>query len=184
VRAKKDGRGGAVRAGIEWGLTVPEAAGPQAFVEMDCDFSHPPGDIPRGLAMLDQADVVMGCRYPDGVIVGWPLGRRVFSFLANSLARTLICWRIPDYTNGFRFYSRRAATVTCQAPQRHKGYIYLSETIVEFLKSGLLIRCFPIRFVNRQRGVSNTSLHEVRAALCGLLEIAWRYRFGGGKVRP
>jgi len=183
VRAKKDGRGGAVRTGLEWGLGLPADQIPDAFVEMDCDFSHPPADLPRGLALLQDADVAMGCRYPDGVVVGWPASRRVFSFCANLLARALISWRIADYTNGYRFYSRRAAALTCQAPQRHKGYIYLSETIVEFLKARMTIRCFPIRFVNRQRGVSNTGLREIRSALFGLFEIAWLYHFGSRKAQ-
>lgn len=180
VRAKKDGRGQAVRTGIEWGLSAADRPTFDAFVEMDCDFSHPPDDIPRGLGLLADSDVAMGCRYPDGKIVGWPFRRRAFSFLANLLARMLIRWEIYDYTNGFRFYSRRAAELMCQRPQRHKGYIYLSETIAEFLKRDMKIACFPIVFVNRERGVSNTSLREIRSALFGIFDVAWRYRFVRG----
>lgn len=178
VRGGKEGRGGAVRAGIEWGLARPEF---DAFAEMDCDFSHPPSDLPRGLALLDGAAVAMGCRYPDGTIVGWPWSRRVLSFLANLLARVLIRWNIHDYTNGFRFYTREAARVMCAAPQRHRGYIYLSETITVFLRNQLTIVCFPIRFVNRKRGATNTSPGEVVRALAGIVDIAIRYRLGGGR---
>jgi dolichol-phosphate mannosyltransferase len=178
VRASKSGRGGAVRAGIEWGLALTKEQRFDTFVEMDCDFSHPPSDLPRGLDLLRVADVVMGCRYPDGKIVGWPLYRRGFSLMANLLTRSLIDWGIADYTNGFRFYTAHSASIMCRVPQRHRGYIYLSETIAAFLQQGLRIRCFPIRFVNRQRGKSNTTLHEVISALSGLLQIAWAYRFG------
>jgi dolichol-phosphate mannosyltransferase len=177
VRGKKEGRGGAVRAGIEWGLARPEF---DAFVEMDCDFSHPPSDLPRGLSLLTAAEVAMGCRYPDGTVVGWPLSRRVFSFLANLLARALIRWSIHDYTNGYRFYTRRAAGIMCAAPQRHTGYIYLSETITLFLRNNLEIACFPIVFVNRRRGATNTGVREIASALAGIVEIALRYRFGAG----
>ena len=175
VRSKKDGRGGAVRAGVEWGLSRPEF---DAFVEMDCDFSHPPSDIPRGLALLGGADVAMGCRYPDGTIVGWPKTRRAFSFLSNLLARVLVRWNIHDYTNGFRFYSLRAARLMCDTPQRHTGYIYLSETIAVFLTHGMAIACFPIVFVNRERGVTNTGLREVWSAFTGIVEIGFKYRVG------
>lgn len=178
VRSKKEGRGGAVRAGIEHGLARERFL---AFVEMDCDFSHPPSDIPRGLALLGEADIAMGCRYPDGTIVGWPWSRRSFSFLANFLARVLIRWSIHDYTNGFRFYRRASAQVMCAAPQRHTGYIYLSETIAIFLAHGLRIACFPIVFVNRRRGATNTGLREVVSALAGLLQIALRYRLGAAE---
>lgn len=176
VREKKDGRGSAVRTGIQWGIENSVNFG--AFIEMDCDYSHPPTDIKKGLDFLRKADVVMGSRYPDGTIIGWPIGRRIFSFLANLLARTLISWSIADYTNGYRFYSKKAASYMCQISQKHKGYIYLSETLTYFLKKEYTIFSFPIVFVNRERGKSNTNIKEILSAFTGILSLAWLYRFG------
>jgi dolichol-phosphate mannosyltransferase len=176
VREKKSGRGGAVRHGFQWGLEEREDF--DSFVEMDCDFSHPPGDIPTGIERLRNHDIVIGARYPDGKIVGWPLSRKVLSYCANLLARALISWRVPDYTNGFRFYSREVAAFMCSIPQRHVGYIYLSETIAAFLKAGYRLNSFPIVFTNRTVGVSNTSPREVMTSLGGIFGIAWNYRFG------
>src|SRR5437868_10800754 len=120
TRAKKDGRGGAVRAGFAWALAGDTVF--DAFVEMDCDFSHEPLAVQTGLQLLRAGnDLVIVARYPRGTIVGWPLRRRIFSLLANQLARYLIDRSIADYTNGFRFYSERAAKVLVQQPQRHKG---------------------------------------------------------------
>ncbi len=170
TRSKKDGRGGAVREG----LAAHRDQGFECMVEMDCDFSHLPSSIPEGLALRQAgADVVIGSRYPDGTIVGWPRSRRVFSFFANILARSLIDWSISDYTNGFRFYSPRAVEVLLQKPQRHRGYIYLSESLSYLLRAGMRVERFPIYFKNRERGVSNTSFGEVRAALGGIVSIAW-----------
>ncbi|MGE3973235.1 MAG: glycosyltransferase [Bdellovibrionales bacterium] len=174
VRSKKDGRGGAVREGLKWGLQNSENF--EAFVEMDCDFSHPPTDIEKGVGMLKDADMVMGSRYPHGEIIGWPLKRRVFSFFANQLARTLIDWKISDFTNGYRFYNRRAAEFICKMPQQYKGYIYLSETISYLLRAGFRLDSFPIVFVNRQRGESNTNLGEISHALKGVFKIGWEHR--------
>lgn len=174
VRSKKDGRGGAVREGLNWGLAQSQKF--EAFVEMDCDFSHPPTDINKGIELLNDADMVMGSRYPDGEIVGWPMKRRVFSFFANQLARTLIDWKIEDYTNGYRFYNRRAAEFICQQPQQYKGYIYLSETISYLLRAGFRLKSFPILFVNRQRGESNTNIKEITHALKGVFQIGWDHR--------
>jgi dolichol-phosphate mannosyltransferase len=176
VRKKKDGRGGAVRDGFAWGIA--EDRGFEAFVEMDCDFSHEPQAIATGLSMLGQSDVVIGARYPDGTIIGWPASRRVFSFFANTLARLLIDPSVADYTNGFRFYSVRAVRLLMEFQQHHKGYIYLSESLSHLLKGGLSVSAFPIRFKNRERGVSNTSLAEIRSALTGILQIAWQHRLG------
>jgi dolichol-phosphate mannosyltransferase len=175
VRKKKDGRGGAVRDGLAWGLASGRAF--DAFVEMDCDFSHEPQAIATGLALLRAGnDVVIGARYPNGDIIGWPRSRRVFSFFANTLARVLIDLRVADYTNGFRFYSPQAVRLLMQFEQHHKGYIYLSESLAHLLRAGLTVTAFPIRFKNRERGVSNASLAEIRAALTGLLQIAWQHR--------
>lgn len=178
IRQKKDGRGGAVRAGLKWGIEQA-SKNYQTFVEMDCDFSHPPTDIPKGIGLLNQFDVVLGSRYPDGEIIGWPYSRRLFSFVSNSLARVLLSWQIADYTNGFRFYTRRSTELILNLPQKNKGYIYLSETISYFLQHDLRIGSFPIRFVNRERGVSNTNFKEISSALKGIFTIAWNYRFSG-----
>jgi len=175
VRSKKDGRGGAVRTGFQWGFA--SGRGFEYFVEMDCDFSHEPKSIPTGIGLLDKgADVVLGSRYPNGTIEGWPVKRHVLSFLANSLARTLINFRIHDYTNGFRFYSKRAVEVMLKHSQKHKGYIYLSESLSQLLRAGMKVETFPIYFKNRERGVSNTSLAEVRNAFLGIFSIAWEHR--------
>ncbi len=174
VRSKKDGRGGAVRDGFAWGYKSDNGFG--AFVEMDCDFSHEPTAIPRGIALLNEADVVLGSRYPDGTIIGWPIQRRVFSFFANCLARLLIDSKIHDYTNGFRFYKPSAVNLLLTVPQEHKGYIYLSESLSHLLHAGFRVMSFPIKFVNRKRGVSNTTFAEIKNALVGIVSISLRHR--------
>ena len=174
VRKKKDGRGGAVREGIKWGLQSDF----DSFVEMDCDFSHPPTDLKRGIELLKNNDVVMGSRYPNGKVIGWPFKRKALSFCANLLARSLISWDIGDYTNGFRFYNRKSAEYLCAKDQKHKGYIYLSESIACLINGGFKIASFPIIFVNRERGVSNTTFSEVSQSLTAIFSIAWNHRFG------
>ena len=177
VRSGKDGRGSAVRAGFD--ASQSSGRNYDAYVEMDCDFSHEPRAIARGLELLAQGhDVVIGARYPDGVIINWPLGRRVFSFAANLLARALIDWSVPDYTNGFRFYSPAAMHVLLAHRQTQKGYIYLSESLSHLLRERLRVAVFPITFRNRVRGQSNTTLREISAALRGLLSVTWNHRFG------
>lgn len=175
VREGKDGRGGAVRAGLEWGLASSKNYA--AFVEMDSDFSHPPAALATGLRLLAAGnDVALGSRYPDGTIIGWPLGRRLFSRLANLLVRILISTKIHDYTNGFRFYTRDCTRFLIDQKQNHKGYIYLSEMLAALLANHYKIASFPITFRNRERGVSNTNLSEIKQALKGIFMVAWSYR--------
>ena len=170
VRSKKDGRGGAVRDGLCWGVGRDRF---DYYVEMDCDFSHHPDEILTGITYLKKGyDVVLGSRYPNGTIIGWPIHRRIFSILANTFARALISRKIADYTNGFRFYNRASVKVIVESEQRNKGYIYLSEVLSHFLKLGFRIKSFPIVFKNRERGSSNTSVKEIFSAFTGIIGIA------------
>ena len=175
VRDKKEGRGGAVRSGFEWGLESDLRF--DAFIEMDCDFSHRPQDLMKGIEMLIQYQIVIGARYPDGEVIGWPVSRRLLSYCSNQLAGFLISQDIKDYTNGFRFYRREAVECLLSFAQTHHGYIYLSESLALLLKKGFNVGTFPIVFVDRERGQSNTTVAEVGKSLLGIFQIAANYRF-------
>lgn len=175
TRDGKGGRGGAVREGMRRGLEDDEHY--ELFVEMDCDFSHNPEDLVVGAAVFDGGwDVVIGSRYPDGTIIGWPWTRRVFSRFANTTARLLIDRSVSDYTNGFRFYSRSATDAILTEPQRHTGFIYLSESLAVCLARGFTVTSFPIEFRNRERGTSNTDFREIKSAASGIIDVARWYR--------
>ena len=175
-RHAKNGRGGAVWDGIRWGLSSSNNF--EAYVEMDCDFSHNPNAIPNGLELITKGfDLVLGSRYPDGEIINWPLKRRVFSRIANFLCRLLISMKYHDYTNGFRFYNKKSAVHLSKSRTMFKGYINLSETIAKLLKNNFTIASFPIVFENRKLGKSNTDLKEMLGSFFAIFQIAARYWF-------
>src|SRR5579862_1704600 len=68
-RERKEGLGPAYRAGFRKAL----AEGAELLLEMYCDFSHDPNDVPRLIAAAeDGADLVLGSRYiPGGSIPNW-----------------------------------------------------------------------------------------------------------------
>src|SRR5207249_2808760 len=76
-RERKEGLGPAYLAGFHHAL----ADGAELVLEMDCDFSHDPKDVPRLIAAVeDGADLALGSRYVDGGSVGnWGLVRRFVS---------------------------------------------------------------------------------------------------------
>jgi dolichol-phosphate mannosyltransferase len=75
-RAEKEGLGPAYVAGFRRAL----ADGAELVLEMDCDFSHDPSDVPRVIAAAAEADLVLGSRYVEGGGTGnWGLGRRIVS---------------------------------------------------------------------------------------------------------
>ncbi|MBN9619046.1 MAG: glycosyltransferase, partial [Actinobacteria bacterium] len=61
-RTAKAGLGAAYIAGFDWGLD----AGYDVLVEMDADGSHAPEQLPRLLAALPEADLVLGSRWVPG----------------------------------------------------------------------------------------------------------------------
>jgi hypothetical protein len=88
-RPGKEGLGVAYRDGFRWVLERPET---RAVVQMDADFSHDPGDLPRLLApLMESADLVLGTRYmPGGETVGWPWYRKLISRGGTLFARTVL----------------------------------------------------------------------------------------------
>ena len=175
LRKNKNGRGSAVWEGIYF--LKKKKANIKIFVEMDCDFSHSVEDFKKGINIFNKkTDILLGSRYPNGKIINWPLKRRIFSYLSNLLAKLLISSKIDDYTNGFRFYNVKAVNIMTAKKPINKGFIYLSETLSLFLKKKLIIKSFPIVFVNRDKGSSNTNLKEIINAFIGIFKIAVNHR--------
>jgi len=75
-RPAKEGLGPAYLAGFRRALSE----GAELVLEMDCDFSHDPADVPRLIEATADADLVLGSRYVDGGRVeDWGAGRRFVS---------------------------------------------------------------------------------------------------------
>ena len=170
-RTSKGGRGSAVIDGIKY--LVNE--GSQWIIEMDADFSHPPSQIPELLqtALLGQVDLLIGSRYLSASrIENWPLTRRIFSKSSNLLARTLLRVPVSDYTNGYRVYSRPAAEMIIETCGKlGKGFISLSEILVNAYYRGFKVAEVPTIFTNRVRGESSVNSTEIYNALTGLFKI-------------
>jgi dolichol-phosphate mannosyltransferase len=90
-RPKKEGLGPAYIAGFRRAL----AEGADLVLEVDCDFSHDPRDVPRLIAAAEGADVVLGSRYVDGgKVENWGALRRFVSWGGSFYARTLLGVRV------------------------------------------------------------------------------------------
>src|SRR5262249_20999700 len=101
-RPVNGGLGPAYLAGFRRAL----ADGAELVLEMDCDFSHDPADVPRLVAAADDADVVLGSRYVSGGGVrNWGLVRRFISAGGSWYARVLLGTRVRDLTGGGQWLS-------------------------------------------------------------------------------
>ena len=160
-RPRKSGLGAAYVAGFGWALD----RGYDAVVEMDADGSHQPEDLPRLLAGLDQADLVVGTRWmPGGKIVNWPRSREILSRGANIYTRVMLGIAVRDATGGFRAY--RAGTLRAIPLDKvvSQGYCFQIDLTLRTIQAGLTVAEIPITFVERARGHSKMSNAIVREA--------------------
>jgi dolichol-phosphate mannosyltransferase len=153
-RPEKEGLGPAYLAGFRRAL----ADGAELVLEMDCDFSHDPNDVPRVVAAAADADLVLGSRYvAGGGVRNWGLLRRFISAGGSWYARVLLQVRVHDLTGGFKCY-RRAVLEAIDLDAIHaKGYAFQIETTYRALRAGFRVAEVPITFVDREAGGSKMS---------------------------
>jgi len=150
-RTEKQGLGPAYVAGFRHAL----ADGAELVLEMDCDFSHDPADVPRLIAAADGADLVLGSRYaPGGGTANWGLARRVISRGGCLYAQIILGLRVRDLTGGFKCFRRETLeAIDLDALSAH-GYAFQIETTYRVKRAGLRITEVPITFVERRAGAS------------------------------
>ena len=153
-RERKEGLGPAYLAGFRRAL----ADGAELILEMDCDFSHDPADVPRLVAAAGEADLALGSRYvPGGSVGNWGLLRRGVSAGGSLYARLLLGVGVRDLTGGFKCYRRAVlATIDLDAISS-RGYAFQIETTYRTLRAGFRVVEVPIRFVDREQGGSKMS---------------------------
>jgi dolichol-phosphate mannosyltransferase len=163
-RPRKEGLGPAYLAGFRHALD----AGAELVVEIDCDFSHDPADVPRLVAAAADADLALGSRYvAGGGIENWGLIRRAISAGGSIYARLVLGVPVRDLTGGFKCF-RRAVLEAIPLDRVHsRGYAFQIELTYRALRKGFRVQEVPIRFADRVVGGSKMSRGIV-------LEAIWR----------
>jgi dolichol-phosphate mannosyltransferase len=161
-REHKEGIGPAYIAGFRWAL----AEGAELILEMDCDFSHAPADVPRLIEAADDVDLVLGSRYaPGGGTENWGLVRRFVSRGGCLYAQVLLGMRVRDLTGGFKCFRRAALeAIDLDALSAH-GYAFQIETTYRVRRAGLRVTEIPITFVERRAGASKMTGSIVAEAI-------------------
>jgi dolichol-phosphate mannosyltransferase len=161
-RPRKEGLGPAYLAGFQHAL----AAGAELVLEMDCDFSHDPADVPRLIAAAEDADLVLGSRYvAGGSVRNWGVVRRAISAGGSLYARTLLGVPVRDLTGGFKCFRRRVLEAIDIDAIASRGYAFQIETTYRALRARFRVVEIPIAFVDREVGGSKMSRSIVLEAL-------------------
>ncbi len=165
-RTEKLGLGPAYAAGFQRGLEM----GAEILCEIDADFSHDPGDLPRLVdAVRNGADLAIGSRYVDGGgTEGWPWHRIAISRGGNAYAAVMLGLSVKDATAGFRAFRdtalRKIDPASCQA----SGYGFQVEMAWRTERAGLSVVEVPITFRDRVRGESKMNM-AIAAEAMGLV---------------
>ncbi|HWG94758.1 MAG TPA: polyprenol monophosphomannose synthase, partial [Mycobacteriales bacterium] len=168
-RTEKAGLGAAYIAGFAWAREHDY----DVVVEMDADGSHAPEELPRLLAALEDADLVLGSRWVEGgSVVNWPRSREVLSRGGNWWTRTALGLPLQDATGGYRAYRRHVLDALALDTVASQGYCFQVDLAWRAWRDGARVVEVPITFVERVRGESKMS----RAIV---LEALWRVTWWG-----
>ena len=162
-RERKEGLGPAYVAGFLHAL----ATDAELVLEMDCDFSHDPADVPRLVAACSNgADLALGSRYvPGGGTANWGRGRRFVSTGGSWYARVLLGVHVRDLTGGFKCYRRAVLERIDLGAIKAKGYAFQIETTYRAIRAGFHVVEVPILFSDRTAGQSKMSRSIVAEAV-------------------
>ncbi len=177
-RPGKAGLGPAYIAGFRRAL----AAGAELVLEIDCDFSHDPKDVPRLIASCEAgADLTLGSRWvKGGGTVNWGPGRTLVSRGGSIYARTILGVGVRDLTGGFKCFRRAVLEGIDLDAIAAKGYGFQIEATYRALRAGFKVVEIPITFVDRRVGESKMDGSIVVEAM--LQVPALRYRALRGRL--
>jgi dolichol-phosphate mannosyltransferase len=160
-RPGKEGLAAAYLAGFRWGSDH----GFDTLVQMDADGSHQPEELPRLLAPLRYADMVLGSRWvPGGEARNWPWSRRFVSRGGTIFARRMLGLGISDTTGGYHALRTSALAVLDLGEMTSHGYCFQIDLIRRAVNGGLRVVEVPITFVEREHGYSKMSAGVVGEA--------------------
>ena len=171
-RKSKDGLGRAYLAGFKWALERNY----QFVMEMDCDFSHDPSEIPNFRDKVrNDSDLVLGSRYVGGIrVLNWPMSRLLLSRGAAIYVRLITGMPFSDPTGGFKCFRREVLESYNFDLVKANGYGFQIEMTHKAWMKGFRVGEIPITFEDRQEGTSKMSGNIVYEALWVVWELAIR----------
>jgi dolichol-phosphate mannosyltransferase len=174
-RSQKEGLGRAYVDGFKQALEM----GAQYIIQMDADFSHPPGAIPMMLATIQDCDVVVGSRYVPGGELDerWGWWRRFLSWWANEVwSRRLLRLQTHDLTAGFKCWRRATLLGIGLDRVGCNGYAFQVEMTYLTEHLGYVVKEIPIYFEDRRIGKSKMNSMVKLQGAADVFRIWYRHR--------
>ena len=164
----RKGLGLAYLKGINYAIDDLNA---DAFMEFDGDFQHDPKDIYKLVEKFDEGyDYVIGSRYIAGGSIPhqWPWYRKFISSFGNIVIRTFLRVKVHDATSGFkltRVNGFKNILPLDESKLISKRHAYKIQFLYSMIKAGARTMEVPITFLNRNKGMSKSTVEDVVESL-------------------
>jgi dolichol-phosphate mannosyltransferase len=153
-RSGKLGLGGAYIHGFRWGISN----GFDFMIQMDADWSHPPGALTEMLRLAGDTDFVVGSRYiAGGGTQNWGVVRRILSRFGSFYSRAVLRTYFSDFTGGFNGWASRVLSGIGLGTLKSNGYSFQIELKYRADRLGFRHVELPITFDERRGGESKMS---------------------------
>jgi glycosyltransferase involved in cell wall biosynthesis len=137
------GKGAALMTGFE----AAAAAGFTHVITLDADGQHPPASIPAFIAMLPEADIVIGSRLHDAATM--PRDRKFSNRATAAILGALAAQTILDGQSGYRLYHLgMVRAIRFEA----RGFMFESEILIKASRAGASIGHVSIPCVYGDQG--------------------------------
>jgi dolichol-phosphate mannosyltransferase len=157
--------------------------GYETLVTMDCDFTHPPEDIPRLLELHKTCDVAIGSRHmAGGSLPGWSPLRRFLAKMGHVMTLSLLGMSY-DATGAFRVYRLPRIPVAVFDLVKEKGYAFFFESLFILSSNGISIGETPITPPARKYGHSKMSFKEAARSARQVFSLAVKSRLHPSQFR-
>jgi dolichol-phosphate mannosyltransferase len=167
INSKKDGLGAAYAVGMKHAMTELKA---DYLMEFDADFQHPPQDIPRLVAEINNGyDYIVASRYINGGSIPqtWGFNRKFLSIVGNMVARILLMVpKIHDMTGGFKLSRVKGFMDEFDFSKLlSKRFAYKIHLFFYMLQKKAKVKEVPFAFAPRSEGESKIIKNEMQETL-------------------
>jgi dolichol-phosphate mannosyltransferase len=184
INPVKLGMGNAIVKGFHYAIDKLKA---DIVLEFDCDFQHPPEDIPKLMAEIDNGyDFVIGSRKVVGGSVpeSWGFVRKFFTYVGGFTSRFILFFpfkpffQVTDPTTGLR--ASRVRGFVDQIDLDHLYSIkfgYKIELLYRMISLKAKFKEIPLRFGLRETGESKIAKDTAKDILMVSILCRWHDPF-------
>ncbi|RMG40738.1 MAG: glycosyltransferase [Candidatus Dadabacteria bacterium] len=163
---KRPGYGGAFREGITY-------CSGNYIATLDADRSHPPEMLVQLWQNRKKADLIVGSRFIAGGASEASEFRKTLSSILNLTFSKALSIPIKDISSGYRLYRREILSPDVYTSE---NFNILQEVLVRAYTDGYTICEIPLKYQQRESGVSKVNYPKFLCSYLGTLYRLWKLR--------